>query len=122
MLRLSLTHKALYTLIVFTLFCCVGHHVTVQRTHRADTAAISAPLQGDSAYLMESKTPSPNTGTRGEKDYQPLLFLLLGIILYSVAEKSRRRPLPNSFLPRLSDFYGMLPLPFAPPLSFSLAS
>ncbi|HIW79107.1 MAG TPA: hypothetical protein H9874_08195 [Candidatus Bilophila faecipullorum] len=71
---------------------------------------------------MESKTPSPNTGTRGEKDYQPFLFLLLGIILYSMAEKSRRRSLPNSFLPRLSDYYGMLPLPLAPPSSFSPAS
>lgn len=121
MFRLSLTHKAIYTLIVFTLFCCVGH-LTAERTQRAATAAISAPFQEGGAYLMESKTPSPNTGTRGEKDYQPFLFLLLGIILYSMAEKSRRRSLPNSFLPRLSDYYGMLPLPLAPPSSFSPAS
>lgn len=121
MSRLSLTRKALYTLIVFTLFCCVGHHAA-ERTQRPGTVAISAPLQGDSLYLIESKPPSPNTGTREEEDYRPFLFLLLGIILYSTAEKSRRRPLPNSFLPRLSDFYGMLPLPFAPPSSFSLAS
>ena len=66
MFRLSLTHKAIYTLIVFTLFCCVGH-LTAERTQRADTAAISAPFQEGGAYLMEIQNPVAQHGhTRGK--------------------------------------------------------
>ena len=61
-----------------------------------------------------------NPNASGMETLLPLLSILLGFLLYGpVVRKIHLCRLQNDFLPKLCDFHGMLPLPFAPPRSLS---
>ena len=70
--------------------------------------------------IAEHKRSNYNTNTSGIEPLLPLLSLLLGFLLYDpVVRKIHLCRLQNDFLPKLCNFHGMLPLPFAPPRSLS---
>ena len=98
------------TLFVFTMICGVWQYAAIENTFyfedRENIVSEEICEYAVTQRIAEHKRLNYNTNTSGIEPLLPLLSLLLC-------------RLQNDFLPKLCDFHGMLPLPFAPPRSLS---
>ena len=96
--------------------CSNREYLLLRRQRKSEEICEYAVTQ----RIAEHKRLNYNTNTSGIEPLLPLLSLLLGFLLYApVVRKIHLCRLQNDFLPKLCDFHGMLPLPFAPPRSLS---
>ena len=112
------------TLFVFTMICGVWQYAAIENTFyfedRENIVSEEICEYAVTQRIAEHKRLNYNTNTRGIEPLLPLVSLLLGFLLYApVVRKIHLCRLQNDFLPKLCDFHGMLPLPFAPPRSLS---
>lgn len=120
----SVTQKFMCTLFVFTMICGVWQYAAIENTFyfedRENIVSEEICEYAVTQRIAEHKRLNYNTNTSSIEPLLPLLSLLLGFLLYApVVRKIHLCRLQNDFLPKLCDFHGMLPLPFAPPRSLS---
>lgn len=116
----SFTQRFMCTVFVFTMICGAWQYAAVENTFyfedRETVVSEEICEYAVTQRIAEHKRSHYSTNTSGLEALLPLLSILLGFLLYeSVVRKLHLCRLPNDFLPKLCDFHGMLPLPFAPP-------
>lgn len=116
----SFTQRFMCTVFVFTMICGVWQYAAVENTlyfeDRETVVSEEICEYAVTQRIAEHKRPHCNTNASGLETLLPLLSILLGFLLYEPAVRKLHLCRPqNDFLPKLCDFHGMLPLPFAPP-------